>query len=415
MMKTWLGGCIILVAFWAACNEPPTEVGSSLIEDTTRVQQVLSATAPLITATSAVYTPSYLFNAGVLFIGRTAHLHAATLLRFTTLPDTLGWITPADIISAKLLLHPHRYVIGDSASNVLAFTVHQVQRAWITSDSAGNVTIEPRWDNLFSTGGVPNPEYFEPTPLATFDGSQRIPLSDSLQDIEVPLTSDGLVRVASWLQKMADSAQRATIYGIGFVPLPSSTVIREFETQTPGSPFGALVRLRIVYRTRGGTVDSLLIFSGNDATFVHAQPPRAGLLSVQSVVRSDVAMSLDVATLPPLDAVLNAQLTVHTDTTERLAGNYGVPTTLELAYIDSTTNYQLAFVGGQKSGTARIVFADISRLVDYLRQRKQGRGTVLLRSRNFRLERLALFGIDAADSLRPRLVITYIPRPGASP
>lgn len=394
-----------------ACNEPPTEVGSSVIFDTTRARSLSSVELPLIIATRSMPTPSYLFNAGLLFIGQTPDLHAATLLRWTTLPDTLGWIRPDDIIQASLLIRPRRYVVGDSATNILAFTVHELQRAWISADTAGGIVIEPRWYDLFSSDGVPSPQYFDPTPLAIFDGSQWIPLSDSLADVEVPLTSDGRTRLAVWLQKMADTNQRHTIYGIGFVPSPNSTVIREFETQAPGNLLSTLIRLRVVYRRQDGTADSLLIVSGNDATFVHARQPSGGLLPVQSVVRSEVAMTLDVSALPPLDAVLNAQLTVWTDTTQRIAGNVGIPTTMELAYRDSATNYALGFVGGQQAGSARFIFPNVGPLVDYLRQRKQGKGTVLFRSRNFRLERLALYGVDAPDSLRPRLVITYIPRP----
>lgn len=400
------------VLVWA-CNEPPTEVGSELIYDTSRVQQLSSTTLPLIVATQPLVTPSYLFNAGMLFIGRTPELHAATLLRFTTLPDTLGWIQPSDILGARLLIRPHRYVVGDSLSNVLAFTVHELRQRWISDDSSGNVVIEPRWDNLFSTDAVPNPQYFDPVPLAVFDGTQKIPLADSLTDVEIPLTADGLQRVATWLQKMADTAARATIYGIGFVPSSSSTVVREFETQATGNPIGALVRLRIYYRRQDGATDSVLVFSGNDATFVHATSPRNGGLPVQSIVRSEVAITLDLSALPPLDAVLNAQLALTTDTTQRIAGNGGIPTTLELGYTDSTAARSLGFVGGQLAGSARMVFPNIAPLVDYLRQRKQGRGTAIFRSRNARLERLVLLGADAPDSLRPRLVITYIPRPGA--
>ncbi|MCX7936962.1 MAG: hypothetical protein N2971_04570 [Chlorobi bacterium] len=399
-----------LVLGLCACNEPPTEVGSAVIFDTTRVQQMSSTALPLLVATRSISTPTYLFNAGVLYIGQTPELHATTLLRFTTLPDTLGWITANDIISATLLIRPHRYVIGDSITNLLAFSVHQLQRAWITADSAGSIVIEPRWYDLFSADRVPNPLYFDPTPLALFDGSEKIPLTDSLKDVEIPLTSYGLQIVTGWLQKMADTNLRKTVYGIGFVPSRTSTVVREFETQPVGDVSRQLVRLRIVYRRRDGITDSLMVYSGNDATFVSARELSGGVLPIQSVVRSEVAMTLDLSTLPPLDAVLNAQLTVWTDTTQRLAGNYGIPTTMELAYRDSTTNYSLGFVGGQQKESSRFVFPNIGPLVDYLRQRKQGRGTVLFRSRNFRLERLALYGTDAPDSLRPRLVITYIPR-----
>jgi hypothetical protein len=407
--------CLLAVAcaFLFACNEPPTDVGNAVIYDTTKAQQLSSVTVPLVVGTTPLTTPSYLFNAGILFVGRTPELHAATLLRFTTLPDTLGWIQLSDLVGARLLIRPHRYVVGDSISNVLAFTVHELRQQWISADSSGNVVIEPRWDNLFSTDGVPNPQYFDPTPMAVFDGSQKIPLADSLGDVEIPLTSDGLQRLARWLQAMPDSTARTSIYGIGIVPTSSSTVVREFETQATGSPFGALVRLRIYYRRRDGATDSVLVFSGNDATFVHATSPQNGLLPVQSVVRSEVAITFDLSALPPLDAVLNAQLTITTDTTQRIAGNSGIPTTLELGYTDTARARSFGFVGGQLPGTPRFVFPNVAPLVDYLRQRQQGKGTAIFRSRNFRLERLVLYGNDAADSLRPRLVITYIPRPTA--
>lgn len=128
--------------------------------------------------------------------------------------------------------------------------------------------IEPRWYDLFSSGGIPNPQYFSATPLAVFDGSQKIPLADSLGDVEIPLTQDGIARLAAWLQAMPDTTRRASIYGIGFVPMASSTVVREFETQPTGSAVGELVRLKFVYRRSNGTLDSALVLSGNDATFV---------------------------------------------------------------------------------------------------------------------------------------------------
>ncbi|MFM8438947.1 MAG: hypothetical protein ACKOAX_10760, partial [Candidatus Kapaibacterium sp.] len=88
------------------------DVGSAVIPDTVNARSISSLDTTILLSSSTVLTRGVVFNAGVLYIGATPKVRAATVLRMTNIPIYLGTVALADIDSAFLVMRPLRFVYG---------------------------------------------------------------------------------------------------------------------------------------------------------------------------------------------------------------------------------------------------------------------------------------------------------------
>jgi hypothetical protein len=413
-----LAACIALLlgAEFTACNDAPTEVGSAVIPDTVNARSVSSLDTTILLSSGTVVTRGVVYNSGVLYIGASRTTRAATVIRMTTIPDYLASLTTQNIDSAYLLIRPTRFVYGDSSvqANKLQFGVYELNKAFITADTAGSIGVSVRWPDLFSSGLTPNPAYFAGDTIASYSGV--IPLADTLSDIKIPLNAIGRQMVASWFVKQADSAKRSTIYGLGFVPYAGSTVVRAFTTASVLSPTLPLIRLRVFYHD-STKADSLTIQSGNDCSVVDSDTIAAPLSLLQSLVQSEQRLVYDVSSIPVTDAILKAQLTLTMDTTYTTLGNINTANKLSIIsrFDKDSANpvFGTSFTSGKTAGSDKVVFANVSQALDQARRSYGGKGGFSVVSNGNALERYAIYGLDAPRAMRPTLVITYAPRPTA--
>ena len=182
--------CLMIVG----CNDRFSPVGSDFLSDTVGVFTVSTDSAALFTSTKSYHrkiSSNTLFNNGVVYIGKSGDLEAFTLLRMINIPDTLSQLNAADIVSATLKLEPIRYTFGDSAANMLQFSVVKVTKLWRPTATLDTITQD----------------YFDSKQLASFSGT--IPLQDSVAAITMDFDKDILWRGSLFPEVIDVVCQRA--------------------------------------------------------------------------------------------------------------------------------------------------------------------------------------------------------------
>lgn len=407
---------LTLGAQFTACNDLPNDVGSAVIPDTVNARSISSQDTTILLSSSTVLTRGVVFNSGVLYIGATPAVRAATVLRMTNIPIYLGTVTLPDIDSVFLIMQPLRFVYGDSTiqNNKLSFGVCELNKPIITADSSGSISASVRWPDLFSSGLTPNPAFLSADTIASFSG--QIPLKDTLSPLRLRLNDAGRQMIASWFMKQADSSKRTSIYGIGFVPYASCSVIRGFSTASLVNPSASLVKIKVYYRN-AAVRDSVEISSGNDCSVVDADSVAAPLHLVQSIIQSEQRLSFDISSIPATDAILKAQLTLTMDTTVTVLGNISTPNKLSIISRfekdSAKPNFGASYTSGKTAGSNKVVFSNVAQALDQARRSYGGKGLFSIVSNGTSLERYAVYGLSAPAALRPTLVITYAARPAA--
>lgn len=405
---------LMLGANFTACNDAPSDVGSAVMPDTVNARSISSLDTTLLLSSSSVLTRGVVFNAGILYIGATQSVRAATAIRMKNVPIYLGALTLADIDSAILTIQPLRFVYGDSTiqNNKLSFGVCELNKPIITTDSSGSISASVRWPDLFTSGLTPNPAFVAGDTIASFTG--QISLRDTLDPIKLRLNDIGKQMIASWFVKQADSSKRNSIYGIGFIPYASSTVIRGFSTQSLVNSTSPLVSIKVYYRN-SSVRDSFDLQSGNDCSVVDADTVAQPLHLVQSIIQSEQRLTFDVSSIPATDAILKAQLTLTLDTTVTVLGNISTPNKLSIISRfekdSAKPNFGVSFTAGKTSGSNKVVFANVAQALDQARRSYGGKGAFSIVSNGTALERYAVYGLNAPAAMRPTLVITYAARP----
>lgn len=376
----------------SGCNDLPSPVGAEFLPDTA---QLLSLQLPLAEAhTERLDQP--LFNAGILYLGRFQDLEARTLLRFTDIPDTLSWLSSAEIVSAHLELTPLRYTLGDSTggSSFVPFRIVKVLRLW---------TPKATWDSLFAGGDA---GVLAPDELGRWEAP--IPLQDTLQPLRIELNDAGRQLIAEWLRFQADSLLRQQIYGIALVPLPTATAIRAFSTQAIGQLERPAPRLEILYRRTADRVDTLRLTAGYAGSFL--SPAAADTLQrlvIQPGIQYRGAVHIRLDTLPPLAALYRAELRLFLDSAGCWTGNRELSRMLVLIPSDSGAPSWLTTTATYDATSGAYVSKSLAPMLEYwLRRQRRGTLWISLPASELygHLDRVSLFRTGAQA---PQLVLLY--------
>lgn len=433
--KTYLNNVVativllLSVLVLPSCNEFPNEVGSVMATDSVSATTVTSLDdTTLIASSKGSLTRSVQYNSGNLYIGATSTARAATLIRFVNIPDSLKSLTESQIDSVRIYIMPHRYVFGDSVNNTLEFNVVALKKAWIVNDKDGKVKLEPRWNDLFTNGITPSTAYFGAT-LGTFNGT--VALNDTLKDATIPCSTNEMKSLlVQWFKDNADTATRGNIYGIGFVPTANSKVIREFNTRSTSDQTSQLVRMNVYYRRPSDAGrDSLILLSGNDATFCDADlPDSTQYISTQSLLQTNGEIVLNINSLPKDPTVAKAQLKLYADTTMFQGGNNGLPTsimiTVNVDYDTSKYDHKniskstsFAYYATKSSTSNEYTSDNFARVLEQARRdnailKSSGKITILVYANNSRFERSVFYTSNNPDkNKRPKLIVSYLTRP----
>ncbi|HRE57719.1 MAG TPA: hypothetical protein PLW09_07835 [Candidatus Kapabacteria bacterium] len=385
--------CLIIVG----CNDRFSPVGSDFLTDTIGVFTVSTDSAALFKKTTTYHrkiSTTTLFNNGVLYIGKSGDIEAFSLIRMINIPDTLSQLNASDIVSATLKLEPLRYTFGDSIANMLQFSVVKVNKLWRPTATLDTITQE----------------YFDSKQLASFSGT--IPLKDSVAAIAMDFDKDILV---DWFKLRKLSGNDSAIYGIALRPQSGSTLIRSFSTGLVGNTQRKSSTIEVVYRRDNSALDTVILRSGYDASFLSAPIPQTDDIVLQGGLPLVTELVCDFSSLPPNVAIQRADLVLTFDPSRSLFGNKGTDSILTATYVDSTRNNLLGTTFGIRTkGTNTFTYPLVSGFVEAGYRGKNKAGTLLLQvyDRIARTDRYMFYGINHPDkSKRPKMTIIYSTRP----
>ena len=399
----------IITAFsliiFSACNDRPTAVGASFLNDTISLGIANSDSVNLIYAQKNVLYRQPLVNTGAVLIGKTGDSRAVLLLDFIV-PDSLGYIQTSNIISSKLSIQPTRYTFGDSAgTNFLGFNIYKGNKFW---------TNFATWDSLFPIS------YFSPD---RFDNS--FSLGSWQGKIDLKDTADQLVMdidksiIAEWLKNQTDTSLIFKNFGIALVPFENSTVIRRFvgENNTDDT---FRIKIQVVFNDSLGKTDTTNLFSARELSVVSTPNLTQNRLVMQGAVEKDFQLFFDVSMLPPIAGIHDAELSLTLDTSLCIPGNVPLDSTLYATYYagDSIVGTPLnSFVASRAPGTNIFIFPSISSAVSTWCKSPSRKGTLVFSpdgfdKQKFQMSRLVFYGLNEPDKNKvPKLKIIYSSRP----
>ena len=403
---------IALVFLLNACNDKPTDIGYSLIQDTVNTKTLTSIdSAFIISHSNSFIIRDTLFNKGALFVGKSENMKAVSMLRFAFIPDSLSYVTSADIDSVSLILPVNKYVYGDTVNkSSMSFRVYKIKQDW------SNKTT---WDIVYP-GGSQSSSYFDETKtLASFNA----PIIDTIPVISIPLDKELLV---DWFQLAKDTVSRKSIYGIALVPDESSTSIRSLAAISYSSS-ASHPTIKVYFKNKSNARDSAILGSGIDYYIVNNTLPNDSSMTVQGAVyiRSKIDIDLskqysnDVRLIPDLSAIHSASLELTLDSVNSNVGNSVFDSTLyAILYRDSLNGKSLStyYASRSKTDKSKYTFHNITSAIEHWVKTGIKKGSLVITIEGLNedrsLNKLKFYGNNEIDKTkRPKLNIIYSTRP----
>lgn len=361
---------LVAALIGAGCADEPNSAGQGLLPDTLRI-----VTATALATSDSTYVNRIGGSQTTLLVGTAHGLEARTVLRFTF----TSFDTTLRIDSGVIRIRPS-YRLPDS-SGAPAFTAHAMTSAWSASTF--------RWDSVAGS--------FDPTPGGSFPGTAGS--SDTVLSLRL---DTALVR--SWL--------RAGTGSVMFVPASGQTSVLGFHShfQTTG---GLQPVIEVVTR---GAADTALRTTRNavEGVFVAqgSVPSAPGLSVLQSGIAWRGLFRFDSLTLPRGAGIASAVLEVR-ENAALPPGPGATRDTLSVSFVQDRafpldTLVLTGFCLPVTENGVRFYRADIRTFVQLWNTREPNAGIVLRAlGETTTLDRIGLHGAGAADSLRPRIRITY--------
>ncbi|MFQ5797463.1 MAG: DNRLRE domain-containing protein [Bacteroidota bacterium] len=363
----------VLAVVSLSCSDEPNAVGIGVLppDDLVSIDTVV-----IREATSVTFKQFISPNDRSLLIGTYRGYEARTLIRFPSLPDTLG-----DVLSTSLHMKPI-YTFGDSTTS-LRFTVHKILIPW------GETTAT--WDSV--TAG----SFYEATPHGDF--AQIV--SDTT-GIQVPLDTT--------LVNGVDQ------FGILLLPEAGLSIIKGFASFQSNQPI-LRPRLETIYERNGRrdtitTNDSLDLYVANVDLEVGANPE---LMYVQAGVSYRSRLRFDLSAIPVNAIVHNATLELTINRSESEPQQRGADSLLLVYHVSDSSTNEFESTRGERGlgvqGNPDLVTVNVTNSVQrwVLGESNQG---VLLRAlaELSQLDLIAIFSPRASEgNNRPRLTVTYSP------
>jgi hypothetical protein len=406
----------ISLAFNFGCNDLPTNVGYSFINDTITVHSISTKASNLITSAIPYYEHQSLLSPGMIALGKSGDYKAVIMERFieSSIPDSLAYLKPEDVISCELYLQPLRYAYGDT-TNTLNESSSTEKFKFTVLRTIKLFTVGVDWDSLYPGGTNISPYFDYHKTLGTYDG--KIVLKDTMPFVKVSMDPSIFLE---WFKMKADSVLMTEMFGFGIIPDENNNVIHEFSATEIGVTLQHPL-IRMLYKNKNGVTDSVFLYSAMDFTVVNRPPYEKNTITVQGMTTYKTELAFNVDTIPPWYSIQSAELQLTIDDSRSKYGNMPRDTVLraDLAVKqgDHTTfETQRYYLGSRAAGTNTYTFPNIASALE-IWIHSQGKGSLLLRPSDFaheiqRLDRQVFYGPDEPDSTkRPKLKVIYTSRP----
>ncbi len=406
---------IIVGILYSACNEEPTELGYSLVQDTLIVTPLTSDEVELITRyENYIYrlpTPPSrpTFNSIRLQVGKFDDFKSISFLRFGYWPDSLAHLNEDNILSAKLKMFPKQYAFGDTNSQDFGFKIYKLQRLF---------RLETDWDTLFPGGSEISPFIDYSREFGSFSG--QVNYEYYPDSIEVDMSKDYIIEM---LRMKADSNLREQMYGIALLPDENINVIRQFwgNSGYDEDSTGYLPLLTFIYQEDDAEEpDTVSITPAIDISYTDGDIPDENLLFIQGMISLRSDLWFDVSEIPPFSGIHSAILDLHYSPEFSIWGNLGPDSLAILSLaVDTLENKDIIsrdYYGGMDTTMENVFrFPRLSSVVE-IWNRSGGIGRLILRTQDYyefyRMNRSAFYTPDAEDpAKRPSLKIVYSTRP----
>ena len=377
-----LSSAVGLTAVSVSCSDEPNPVGIGLLPP---IDLVSIDTVVTREATSVTFKQFISPNDRSLLVGTYSGYEARSLIRFPSLPDTLG---DALVDSAALRMDPF-YGFGDTAAP-LTFTIHKILKPWSETTAT--------WDSV-------NADFY--------DDVQRGSFSDVVSDTTVLKVTLDPALAQDWLKAAADSTDQ---FGMILLPASGLSVIKGFASFQSTLP-AFRPTLVIVYE-QSGRRDTLTSNVGSDLFVANVDlDQKPELMYIQAGVSYRSRLRFALSAIPANAIVHNATLELTINRSESEPQQRGADSLLFVYHVsDSSTNEfetpgERGFgVDGNPDAVAVNLTKSVQRWV--LGESNQG---IILGSFDEEavLDRIAFFSPLASDSSkRPRLKVTYSRSPG---
>jgi hypothetical protein len=397
---------VIVNMFFASCNDAPTEVGTSFLQDTISVD-IVGGTSELLPTTSTYTISKYHErNTGSMLVGETDKIKAASLMRFNV-PTNRNQIAEEDIKECKLYITPQKYAIGDTAgSNQLNFEIKEVTHSW-SSDSIDYQDVFYS-DILFENARE----------IGKWSGQ----INRTVDTIE-PLIFDFPSKICyEWFQKINDGLNITdTIWGISILPSSGSTIINNFRSfSNYSATSGSFIRVFYYKDTAQTILDSFDMVTAEDCSVVESkETDDKNDLVIQGGVRKHSRIDFDISSIPLLACINYAELVLTINEEKSYSGNVALPEMVSLQYFaDTTVGEKLiqrvaTIIGYLDSTNHTFVFKNYLNAPMNKILRDGGKGTLVLtfQSEEYEYNQLGkyvFYGLNASDqSKRPKFRFVY--------
>lgn len=315
--KSFLSIAIMIIAGLAlsSCNEEPTSLGYSLIKDTIGLYTISETNPAIKIAGSSYLKYNRYINSANLMLGKSGNKKAAIFMGFASIPDTLGFVTEADIVESFVTMYPLRYAVGDStAANALSFNIYDIKQRW-------EVTLTP--EDAFANSGFKGPQ------IGTYTGNVK--LKDTLDTLRVDIAKNLPV---SWFTKKPNP--KDTVWGMAFYPNDNSTVINQFCGNMAN--YINRTRLTVIYKNKNRNygLDTIVMFTGLDKTIPLFETADTKSITVRGGYIQHGLLDLDLSYLPIFAGIHLAELELTLDKSKSSNGNYLLDSALKIDYFRSS-------------------------------------------------------------------------------
>jgi len=387
-----------------SCNEQPTFVGETLLQDTVTLYALSTSTNDLISGDSTFIFNINTVNKGTFHIGKANGITALTLVRFneplkqnTNDYDFFASYDESKIVSCKIKLYPLRYTFGDSTNpNSLSFRVYRVNNWW------SNLTT---YDSLESGNIIDKSQE-----VGRFNGS--ISQKDTMDAIDFDLSKKVFL---DWCKQWYNTKKGDTsiVWGLAFVADEGSSVIRQFAGTSQNST--NVIEMIVTYLDSTNTLDTLVVKEAMDKPFYKIDNFDSKSITVQGGTTLRSRLYFDVSQIPVLSAIHSAQFEMTVKTDGCVYGNFGMDSTLYVELypnghtLDKDTSLK-TYMAEKKEN--KFFIGSITSSVEYW-NRNGGKGFLVFhpegaRNERWELDRLQFYGTNEPDSSkRPSLKIIY--------
>ena len=391
----------IVINFFYACNDAPTEVGMGFLQDTASINIIAGKDNSFFTSCST-YTVKSKLNLGGILVGEAKNMKAASFISFVIPIGLDSTITEDKIVECKLYIYPRNYAIGDITTNLLSFEIKEITNRWDVNETTADEVFGS--NNFFENGKI----------ISNWSG--QLERKDTMDALVFDFPKD---LCAEWLEKWKDYQNIVdTVWGLAIMPRAGSTIINDFVAYSSTSE-GSHLKVKF-YKNEELELDSFSVHSAIDKKFVQLNEDISqDDLTIQGSVKIHSRINFDVSSIPDLAIIHYVELTLFVNDAKSYFGNLNKPETISLSlYLDlekEAESPNAMIIGRYDSTNNTFNFKDILYIPfnKFLRSDTKN-GTLVLSFEigkvdelNY-LNRYVFHGINDPDiNKRPKLKIVY--------